>query len=337
MRRQLPAAVLAAGASLAAAAAAEAGNGGFAPVSPESPGAEGINDIYYFISFFAAIVFLLVTVPLLVFVARYRSNGRSRDAEGPQIRGNRNLELAWTAVPVLILAAVTAFVFYKLPGIDDPEEARAGGPGEPLEVKVEGRRFYWQYVYPNGVIAIDRLRLPVGRTVEVALTAPPRDVIHSYWVPALGGKRDAIPGQTTRFEFRPERVGTYQGVCGEFCGVQHTAMTLEAEVIPQEEFERWLADQKRQQEARSPALGGEIWTRVCAKCHDPEIRVGPELVGNPILADREALEVVVRNGRGAMPPVGEGWSEDQMAALAKFARTLAGNGGEGGEDDGGES
>ena len=199
---------------------------GLTPVEAESPNAERIADLYWFVSFWAALVLLAVAVPLTIFVIRYRSRGRARTVEGPQIHGSTKLEIAWTLVPVVILLFVVAFTFYKLPGITLEDEAQAGD----LRIRVEGRQFYWQYRYPNGVIAIDRLVAPQDRLVLLEITAPENDVIHSYWVPGIGGKFDAIPGKTTQTGFQADKVGLYEGQCAEFCGIQHAEMLAEIEV-----------------------------------------------------------------------------------------------------------
>ena len=323
VRRRLTAITVALAAALVAVEAGSAENGGFAPPDDASPVAERIADVYYLIAAFATLVFLVVTVPLVYFIVRYRGRGRPREIEGPQVRGNTKLELAWVAGPVLILTVIGAFVFYKLPGITDPADASAN----EFDVRIEGRRFYWQYEYPNGVVAIDRLRLPVGRESVIALTAPANDVIHSFWIPALGGKRDAIPGATTEFKYLPRKTGEFFGNCGEFCGIQHAAMLATAEVMPTDEFDRWLEAEARAQRAGTADLGAQIWVGVCAKCHGPDVagKIGPELTGNPLLENREGLETIVRQGRGAMPPVGQGWSERQMNALLRFASTVIAN------------
>jgi cytochrome c oxidase subunit 2 len=303
----------------AATALGQGTRGGLAPAEPQSVNASRVEDMYWILLGIAGFVFLLVAVPLLVFVVRYRSNGRPRTEEGPQIRGNTGFELAWTALPIAILAAIAAVTFYKLPGIVDPEPAAGGGADDV--VRVQGRQFYWQYEYPNGVIAIDELRLPAGRTTVLRITAPEGDVIHSFWVPALMGKRDAIPGQLTRVRVHPTRAGTYRLFCGEFCGIQHTAMRGSVQVMPADQFDAWLEQEGRAQQEQPISLGGAIWTGVCAKCHDPQLRLAPRLEGNAILRDAEAVALIVRNGRRAMPAVGQEWPDRQMEALQQFLET----------------
>jgi cytochrome c oxidase subunit 2 len=306
------------GAALVLTASAAAGTGGFAPPDPDSPGAERILDIYWLLAGIGGFIFLLVTVPLVVFIVRYRSGGRHRSVEGPQVRGNRNLEIGWTVGAVLILVVIAAAVFYKLPGIQNIAEA---GPGSELRVQVEGRQFYWLYRYPNGAVAIDRLRVPQGRVVRTEITAPEGDVNHSFWVPALNGKFDAIPGVSTELEFKAEETGVYLGHCAEFCGIQHAAMGIEVEVMPADEFERWVDGQAGDLQA----LGEEEFNGVCAKCHrlgDEERLIGPSLAAAQ-LQDAEALEEIIRNGRGEMPAVARGWTDEQVRALVEQAERVA--------------
>jgi cytochrome c oxidase subunit II len=300
---------------------------GLTPVEPASPNTERIEDLFWFVSFWAAVVLLAVAVPLVYFVWRYRSGGRPRTVEGPQVHGSTRLEIAWTVVPVVILVIVAIFTFYKLPGIT--LEAAAGE--QSLVVQVDGRQFYWQYRYPNGVIAIDTLRAPADRLVELKITAPPSDVVHSYWVPNLFAKFDAIPGEVTETAFRG-KPGTYEGQCAEFCGLLHAEMFAEIEVIPEDEFDAWLERQAQAQETGDSDLGEQIFNGVCSKCHGDR---GQGLIGPGFSAatvsNAASVAEIVRNGRGEMPAVGEGWDDRQMEALTSYLRERFGQeGGNGG-------
>jgi cytochrome c oxidase subunit 2 len=309
---------------LAAAGAAFAANGGVTPPSPRSPNAERINDTYYLILGITGGIFLLVETALILFIVRYRNRGRPRAVEGPQVIGHTRLELIWTVVPVLILAAIAGFVFYKLPGIKDVPGAQAG---ERLAIRVEGHQFYWRFVYPDGTVAVDRLRVPADRVVTMSVTAP--DVVHSWWVPELGGKIDAIPGETTHTWFRARRPGVYKGKCAEFCGIQHAVMTASVEVLPRAEYARWLAERR----GAATGLGEETFAGVCAKCHGARGQggIGPALAGNRLIGDRKAIEPIIRNGTGLMPPVGRNWDDQQLnAVIAYMGRTLREESGGGG-------
>jgi cytochrome c oxidase subunit 2 len=315
--------------ALVSAAPVLAGNGGFAPVSPESSGAEGISETWWIVSIFIFAIFLLVEGLLVVFLVRYRRRRRPRDADGAQVHGSNRLETMWTVAPVVMLAAIGTAVFIKLPGVSNVPEAAAGE--ENLVVEVEGRQYYWQYRYPNGVVAIDTLRAPLGRTVELRLTAPDWDVIHSWWVPALAGKWDAIPGEVNTLWFAAERVGTFRGQCAELCGLNHARMWATVEVLPEAEFDEWLATRREEQTAGTSALGEEEWVGVCAKCHalDGSGRLAadaPAVAGNSLVEDAERVERLLESGQGAMPPVGRDWTDEQMKAMTDYLEERFGSG-----------
>jgi cytochrome c oxidase subunit II len=304
--------------ALLAAPAAFADNGGFTPVAPESPNASGIRDSFLFVSIFVLVVFVLVQALLVLFVLRYRRRRRERFEEGLQVHGSTRLELAWTVAPAVVLFVIGAFVLVELPGIADVPEAGAGE--EQLTVRVEGRQFYWQYEYPNGVVAIDTLHAPAGVPVRLEVTAPDEDVIHSWWIPALGGKIDAIPGTTNETWFEAEEPGTYVGQCAELCGIEHARMLASVEVLSADEFDAWLAERRSAQTAGTSELGEETWNGVCAKCHGlaGEGGVGPRLAGSVLLADEQAVARIVRNGLRTMPAVGAGWSDEHVQALTDY-------------------
>ncbi len=313
----LPAGLLLLAALAAPAALGE--NGGFAPVTPESPNADGIRDSYLFVSIFVLAIFVLVEGLLIAFVIRYRRRRRARFEDGAPIHGASKLELMWTAFPVVVLFLIGAFVFVELPGIKDVPSAGASGQ---LEIRVTGRQYYWQYEYPNGVIAIDTMRAPAGVPVRLEVTAPDDDVIHSWWIPALGGKIDAIPGTVNETWFEAAEPGVYTGQCAELCGLEHASMLASVEVLSEDEFDAWLERRRREQAVGSPDFGQEEWEGVCAKCHglSGEGGIGPALAGSVVLADPAAVEDLVRNGRRTMPAVGVGWTSEQVTALTNYLK-----------------
>ena len=304
------------GAALVLAGAAFAGNGGVAPPA-ETPQADRIQDIYWVLLGVSGVIFVLVEGALVLFVVRFRNAGRPREAEGPQIRGHTRLELLWTALPVLILAGIIAFVFYKLPGIKDVPAATA--QGSKVTVNVEGRQFYWRYTYPNGAVSINELRLPAGTPVELVISAPDFDVIHSWWVPSLAGKMDAIPGKVNHLSFvAPNDPGVFVGQCAEFCGIQHAMMMIRVRVVPPSEYRTFLADRLKV----TADIGRMTFEGACAPCHglNGEGLIGPSLQGNPTLADPQRLKDLLENGKGKMPPVGKDWSPHELAELAAYLK-----------------
>jgi cytochrome c oxidase subunit II len=310
--------------ALVLAGAAAAGNGGVAPPA-ETPQAHRIQDIYWVLLGVTGVIFVLVEGALILFVARFRNAGRPRDAEGPQIRGHTRLELLWTAIPVLILAGIITVVFYKLPGIQDIPAATSDGSSK-MTINVEGRQFYWRYVYPNGAVSINELRLPVGTPVKLVITAPTTDVNHSWWVPSLAGKMDAIPGKTNHLEFvSPSSPGVFVGQCAEFCGIQHAMMLTRVRVVEPSEYRAYLATQLQV----NADVGRMTFEGACAPCHGMkgEGLIGPSLQGNSTLADPQRLKDLLENGKGKMPPVGKDWSQHELAALQSYLKeTFAGGG-----------
>ena len=320
MRRRALVLVLVAGAALALVAVAYAGNGGFAPVSPKSPPASRINDTYKLIALLTGIILVIVEGALITFVVKYRRRNRPRTAEGPQIHGATRLEMLWTALPVLILAGIVVFVFYKLPGIRNVPAAKA--EGGPLVVRVDAHQFYWQFTYPNGATSINELHVPAHRVVRVNIYS--QDVDHSWWIEALHGKFDAIPGRVNHTWFKTDRAGTFVGQCGEFCGVYHEAMVARVVAGTPAQYEAYLASVRNPQ-----VLGAQEWRGTCAQCHGftGAGGYGPNIQANATLVSPEGLRRLLMNGQNQlaptssyMPPVGRGWNNAQFAALEAYIK-----------------
>jgi cytochrome c oxidase subunit 2 len=302
--------------------AAYAGNGGFLPGEPHSPNAHKIHSAFIFVSIFTGVIFVGVEAAFVLFIVKYRRGKRPRTAEGPQIHGSTKLEVIWTVIPVVILAVIGGFVFYLLPGITDAPKAAAA---DQTRVSVSGRQFYWQFTYPNGAVSIDTLVAPADQVVKEDISAPTWDVIHSWWVPDLGGKYDAIPGRVNKTWFKAP-AGTYAASCYELCGIQHAAMHATVKVVPRAEYDAFTA--KRAQ--GGVALGQEEWQGVCEKCHRLDhAYIGPALGGNTLLGDRKGIEVLLRNGQGQMPSVGRDWTSQQIDALIAYTKQFAKKGGNG--------
>jgi cytochrome c oxidase subunit 2 len=184
------------------------------------------------------------------------------------------------------------------------------------------------------VVAVEELRAPVGVPVELTVVAPDVDVIHSWWIPALGGKIDAIPGVVNSTWFQAQRPGVYRGQCAELCGLEHASMLARVVAVPPEEFDAWLAEQEAAQEAETSDLGRETYAAACATCHGLEGEGGaaanaPRLAGSALVGDPRAVEEIVRNGRNLMPAVGADWSDRQMDALTSYLEETFAGGGQG--------
>jgi cytochrome c oxidase subunit 2 len=304
-----------------------AGNGGVAPVAPASPSAQSIRDVYWLILAISAGIFVLVVGTLLVFVVKYRSKGRSRELEGSQVHGHTNLELAWTAGPVIVLAIIAGFVFWKVSATGATSTPAAERQAKN-EIRVEGHQYYWNFMYPNGAVSVDTLRLPYNRTIR--LTIRSADVAHSWWIPALNGKTDAIPGRTNHMTFRPTKLGTFPGQCAEFCGLLHAAMLAHVQVLPADQYDSWVS--ARANASSKLELGKETFVGVCAKCHGLAAQggLGPNIAQNPLLGDRNGITNVIRHGTGKMPAVGNDWSQAQLDATIAYLQQRFKQGASGG-------
>jgi cytochrome c oxidase subunit II len=308
--------------ALASSAVALAGNDGFLPGEAHSPNAHRIHDAFVFVAIFTGVIFLIVEGALLVFIVKYRRGKRPRTAEGPQIHGATKLEIVWTVIPVLILAAIGSFVFYKLPGIADAPKASAA---DSTTITIEGHQFYWLFRYPNGAVSIDEMVAPADEVVHERVVGMDYDVNHSWWVPDFGPKYDAIPGRVNKTWFKAP-AGNYVARCAELCGIQHALMDGVVHVVPRAQYDAFIS--KRLQNASGQQLGQEEWTGVCMKCHRLDhTYVGPALGGNPLLGQRQGIETLLRNGQGEMPAVGHTWSDSQIDALISYTKQFAKTGG----------
>jgi cytochrome c oxidase subunit 2 len=331
VRRKLQTFVLACAAALATAGLAAASNGGLAPVQPASPNAHHTLTTYYVIVGFTAAIFFLVEGLLIVFIWKYRSRGRGKDVEGPQVHGHSRLEVIWTVIPAVILCVIAIVVFLELPKI-----ANAPASANPVHITVEGHQFYWQFDYtdsPNRARSINTMYVPVGAVVDLKVVAT--DVIHSWWIPALGGKIQAIPGRINHTWFQAERAGTFGGQCAQLCGVYHASMLGRVVAESQAEYDAYIGRQA------AATIGEQEWKGVCATCHGAlgQGGYGPNIASNSLIVQPAGLTEILRNGfvgtNGAMPPVGDTWTPAQIAALVAYNMKHIYTGGSTGGTNGG--
>ncbi len=229
-----------------------------------SPNANAISSLYKVILYIAAVVFVLVEGALAYSVLKFRSK---KNKVAAQIHGNTRLEIGWTVGAALILVVLTVITFIKLPSIINPPNSDATGlaqyasvtepappNGKSLTICVQGRQYIWRYVYGNGCLnQTYSLKLPysyqemvVPSNTTVILDIQSTDVIHSWWVPSLGGKVDAVPGYTTYTWFKvPSPNHLYHGQCAQLCGRQHAFMTALVKVVTPAEYQTWLTQQEQ--------------------------------------------------------------------------------------------
>jgi len=231
-------------------------------VVPHSDYARDILHVYGIISWVAVGIALVVGLALAWIMVRFRARPGAPRLPA-QTRGHTLLEISWTIAPALVLLAIT------IPTIQVIFRTQAAPPRDALEITVYGHQWWWEFRYPAlQVVTANELHVPSGRPVALTLQGP--DVIHSFWVPQLGGKRDVVPGRLNRLTFTAETPGEYRGQCAEFCGVSHANMGMRVIVDAPDAFARWVAAQKAEQAepAGRAAEGKAIFARsACVGCH----------------------------------------------------------------------
>jgi cytochrome c oxidase subunit II len=270
--------VLAGLATLALAACSP--NNGQNAASPHGTDAHKIDNLILPI-WGVAIVIGLIVVGAVVFVAiRFRQ--RPGNERPKQIRGNIPIEIVWTMVPAVILAIIAVPTVSLIFQTD-------ATPSNPLEVTVIGKQWWWQFEYPASshaqkpVQVADELHIPTGRNVDLTLLAcdsslpygfnngPGCNVIHSFWVPELAGKRDVVPGRENHLTLRSDSPGTFLGQCAQYCGLSHANMRFRVIAQSPADFDAWLASQRDGPAVELAAAGeaGQLFSKTfqCTNCH----------------------------------------------------------------------
>ncbi len=220
---------------------------GLDPLPPVGVSANGqdIYNLYVLISIPALVVFVLVEGLLLTIIIRDRRRRHSPDYRPPQWHGNTRLEIVWTILPFLLLVAIGGLSFGEL----QRDFQRPSDSATDMDITVTGYRFGWTYTYPqgfaiqsNGNVAVEPLVVPTGKLIRVKLDST--DVIHSFWVPDVTGKTDAVPGYDNYTWFRIAQPGEWRGECAELCGSGHYTMQIRVQAISPAEFNIWAAEQK---------------------------------------------------------------------------------------------
>jgi cytochrome c oxidase subunit II len=300
----------------------------FIPWLPEqvSEEREGIDLTFWLATWVCIAIFAVVVAVIGYSFLRFRVRPDD-DSDGLPIHGHTGLEIVWTAVPMVLVIALGITSAVVLTRNDKARGSNAN------QVAVTAQQFAWTFEHPNGVRS-GTLRIPVGRSTVLTLTS--RDVIHSFWVPEFGQKRDAVPGIETRLVITPKRTGTFSVICTELCGLGHSLMRSRVMVLGQQEYERWL--QEGGQDGGEPATGEAVFQEAgCGGCHTfaaagATAQVGPsldDLPDDPELVRRSIVEpdaeIAPGYQGGVMPGTfGEELSDQQLDALVQY---LLGDGG----------
>jgi cytochrome c oxidase subunit 2 len=213
--------------------------------STASTPAREVNELSLFVLVITGAIFVGVGSLLVYALVRYRA--RPGDlTEPPQVFGSVKIELAWTIIPILIIAVLFLGTAQVLFTVQD-----AAKPASALDVTVVGHQFWWEFHYPQyNVVAANELHVPLStpnapRPTFMKLTSA--DVIHSFWVPQLAGKTDLLPNRVNEMWIDPQRAGLYLGQCAQFCGAQHAKMLLRVYVDTPDQFAQWISEQQKVQ------------------------------------------------------------------------------------------
>lgn len=241
-------------------------------LDPKGPIARSIDNLFNGVFLVAVVVFVLVEFGTLFLVIKFRQRRDDDDPEAlpAQTHGNIRLEIAWTIVPAVMLALVGFATLTTLFNISREDK-------NAMTVRVTGQQWFWEYTYDtNGdgkyddrdVLTANDLVIPAGQDVNLDVRS--NDVIHSFWIPALNGKKDAVPGRHSPLRINADKPGVYVGQCTEFCGLSHGYMRQRVVAMTPHDFQAWLANQKT--DAQMPtgadaAAGAKLFTTQCSGCH----------------------------------------------------------------------
>ncbi|HUZ02618.1 MAG TPA: cytochrome c oxidase subunit II [Thermomicrobiaceae bacterium] len=325
---------------------------GAGPQSADQPHADNarlIWNLFVPIFWLSVVVFVIVEGILLVAVVRFR---RRPGQPMPQpIHGNTKLEIAWTLLPALILAVIAVPTISGIATL-----AQNPGPSA-MTIRVIGQQWWWAFEYPDtGVVVADELHVPEGQTVRLELTS--RDVIHSFWVPQLAGKQDAVPGRTNFINFKADTPGEYDGQCAEFCGAQHAHMLFRVFVDTPAQFQAWVQSQEKfpatPASGTAAAAGEQLFmSGACIGCHTingtkAQGTIGPNLThfgsrtliaGGVLSNTPQNLEAWIHDAPGIKPgqasaqgaspghnqivmPAFPNYTPDQLSQLAAYLESL---------------
>ena len=275
------------------------------PKGPTSRSIDALSDPVFLI---AGIVFVIILGGTALLWIRFRDD-HSDDEFPEQVHGNFNLEILWTLIPTLILAGVAVFTLITLSEINDSDNnvMALSVDGQSVswepEVVVVGQQWWWEYRYyldglegvdlsdarnlpPADIVTSTQMVIPTGEEIELKITS--RDVIHSHWIPALNGKRDAVPGRVSPWKIEADEPGVYFGQCTEFCGLSHARMRMQVVAMEPDEFQEWVNQQSEsanEPKTETEKRGLEIFESLCARCHvingvNDQTSKGADLVSN---------------------------------------------------------
>jgi len=245
-------------------------------LQPKGENARAIQELTKLSGFMAIAVGVLVTAAVIYVMVRFRSRPETHDELPNQVHGHIKAEIAWTIIPAILLLGLAVVSLPLIFELAEPEEGA-------IEIFVEGQQFWWQYSYDldgDGVYEIvtaNDIVFPAGQQINLKIAS--NDVIHSFWVPELNGKKDAVPGRVHDWKIQADEPGVYGGQCTEFCGLGHADMRIRAVALSDADWTQWVADQAVESVVPEQNLGSDgteqsaerrgydLFATQCASCH----------------------------------------------------------------------
>lgn len=298
--------------------------------------ASSVDNLFNFITLLNIFFFVLIVGAMAYFAVKYKR--RSEDQKTSPIRGNHAIEIAWSAIPGVLLLVIFAWGFQGFMHMSVvPEDAE--------EIRVTGQKWSWAFTYPNGGTS-NELVVPVGEPVQLTMSSV--DVLHSFYVPAFRAKRDVLPNRYTVLWFQSDEPGEYPVYCTEYCGTSHSEMVATVRVVERDAYEAFMDELGGCPDGESLEACGEVmYTRyACNSCHsnDGAGGVGPTFAGlygtqraladgTNVLADETYIANSIVNpadqvAEGFQPVMpgnyGQQLSEEQLNALVAYITSLGG-------------
>ena len=298
--------------------------------------AHKIDTLYNVLIIVTVPIFVLVVTVVLYSVWKFRMRPGEERLDGPPIHGNTRLEVIWTALPAALIAALCVYAFIVLHDIEKK-------PAHEIEINVTGQQFAWSFQYPAGAggkkVVADELYLPQGQPVRFRIHSV--DVLHAFWIPAFRIQEDAVPGVTTSYRVTPDRLGTYEIICNELCGLGHAVMRSVVHVVTPSAFNSWIqarggaALAASGSPAQVAAAGKQVFLGAasCGACHrladaHSSGAVGPNLdaalKGKTAVFIKQAIvnpyaHLPKGYGAGIMPPnYGSTLTAGEVDALSRY-------------------
>jgi cytochrome c oxidase subunit 2 len=295
-----------------------------------------IDAVFIFITVVSLFFFFLVEGLLIYFAIRYRRKKASEDAATSDVTSNLVLEIVWVLIPSLVVLAFFAYGYVVYRDVNTP------APGAS-DINVTAQQFFFEFKYPDGRTEANELRVPAGKPVKLIMTS--RDVIHGFFLPDFRLKQDILPGQYTYLYLQPDKEGTYDIFCTQYCGVGHSTMRAKLVVMPAEGYAKWASVGKVAGAALSlPEKGKDLLAKSgCLGCHstDGTVKIGPSFKGlygrkvpleggRDVTADEEYIREsiydpgakIVKGFPNIMPAFKGRLSGDDVTAIIAYIKTL---------------